>query len=90
MKLLDGVIDCHIHPTAAKGKGERACADEMLRFADRMGIEWMGTSLGPNFIQQPSLRPHQKSDSRRPVRSRYGSSMEALTTLASTDPPGSG
>lgn len=52
--LLDGVIDCHIHPTAAKGEGERACADEMLRFADRMGIEWMGTSLGPSFFQQPT------------------------------------
>ena len=54
MKLLEGVIDCHIHPTAAKGEGPARCADELLRFADRMGIEWMGTSLGPNFIQQPT------------------------------------
>lgn len=54
MKLLEGVIDCHVHPTAAKGEGPERCAEEMLRFADRMGIEWLGTSLGPNFIQQPT------------------------------------
>jgi len=49
-----GIIDCHVHPTAAKGDGPAACAAEMLRFADRMGIEWQGLSLGPNFIAQPT------------------------------------
>jgi uncharacterized protein len=54
VKLLEGVIDCHMHPTAAKGDGPSACAEELLRFADRMGIEWMGTSLGPTFIKEPT------------------------------------
>lgn len=53
MKLLDGVIDCHVHPTAAQGEGPERCAEEMLRFADRMGIEWLGTSLGPTFHREP-------------------------------------
>lgn len=54
MRLLDGVIDCHVHPTAAKGEGPAACADAMLRYADRMGIQWLGTSLGPTFIHEPT------------------------------------
>ncbi len=54
MRLLDGVIDCHVHPTSAQGEGPERCAEEMLRFADRMGIEWLGTSLGPSFHRQPT------------------------------------
>jgi len=47
-------IDCHIHPTAAQGHPPAACADELLPFADRMGIEMMGVSLGPIFYHQPT------------------------------------
>lgn len=54
MTLYDDVIDCHVHPTAARDEGSRACADEMVHFADRVGIEWMGTSLGPTFFHQPT------------------------------------
>ena len=54
MSERSGIIDCHVHPTAAKGTGAARCAEEMLRFADRMGIEWQGLSLGPTFIQQPT------------------------------------
>jgi predicted TIM-barrel fold metal-dependent hydrolase len=49
-----GIVDCHVHPTAAKGEGPTACAAVMLRFADRMGIEWLGTSLGPSFFPEPT------------------------------------
>ncbi|MGI5816653.1 MAG: amidohydrolase family protein [Armatimonadota bacterium] len=54
MTPAGGIIDCHVHPTAARGEGPGRCADEMLRFADRLGIEWLGTSLGPIFLQQPT------------------------------------
>ncbi len=53
MRLHEGVIDCHVHPTAAKGEGPERCAEEMLRAADRVGIEWLGTSLGPSFFRNP-------------------------------------
>jgi len=49
-----GAIDCHIHPTAAQGGPPAACADELLPFADRMGIALMGTSLGPTFWRRPT------------------------------------
>ncbi len=54
MSAHGSIIDCHVHPTAARGDGPAACAAEMLRYADRMGIEWQGLSLGPVFIQQPT------------------------------------
>ena len=54
MSERSGIIDCHVHPTSAVGEGPARCAEEMLRYADRMGIEWLGTSLGPTFIHQPT------------------------------------
>ncbi|MGC9319592.1 MAG: amidohydrolase family protein [Armatimonadota bacterium] len=48
------IIDCHIHPTAAVGGSPADCAKELLPFADRMGIEMMGVSLGPRFFPQPT------------------------------------
>ncbi len=48
------IIDCHVHPTAAKGGSPTDCADRLLSYADRMGVELMGLSLGPIFVQQPT------------------------------------
>lgn len=49
-----GIIDCHVHPTMRVGEPPAACAGELLPFADRMGIERLGVSLGPTFFQQPT------------------------------------
>lgn len=49
-----GAIDCHIHPTMRVGGPPIACAAELLPFADRMGIELLGVSLGPVFFPQPT------------------------------------
>ncbi len=47
------IIDCHVHPTAP-GDDPRAVGEYMIHFADRVGIDLMGQSLGPTFIQHPT------------------------------------
>lgn len=49
-----GIIDCHVHPTVRVGEPPAACAERLLPYADRMGIELMGLSLGPTFFRQPT------------------------------------
>ncbi len=54
MSISGGIIDCHIHPNADLGSTPEETAETLLRYADRMGIEMMGLSLGPIFHPQPT------------------------------------
>ena len=40
------IIDCHVHPTSPP--------ERMLHYADRMGIDKLCLSLGPQLAQQPA------------------------------------
>ncbi len=47
------IIDCHVHPTGP-GNGPRETGEHFIHFADRVGIDLMGQSLGPVFIHYPT------------------------------------